>query len=225
VLRDLLDLEVDRIVHEVHPCEELGVGLERLEDIVGLLRLQTDQLLSTAVEVDEVHALEHLVSLDDGIAPVHDTALQVERILLHAARALAAADVLHENDVQWCKVFGLDRVESVDAGQHRPVLGLHDVVNVLVEHIEQGLPLVLQQRLENEPLVMRKEEEAARLTLRLAGLEDAVAVLIGGQRDVDLVRIDAVKVKQNLELFHLVSDDVRPNLQLDRVHCANLGLA
>ena len=71
---------------------------------------------------------------------------------------------------------------------------------------------------------MRKEEKAARLTLRLARLEDAVAILLGGQRDVDLVCIDAVKIKQNLELLHLVSDDVRPNLQLDWVHRADLGL-
>lgn len=126
---------------------------------------------------------------------MYHTALQVKRILLQAARALAAADVFHENNVERCKVLRLDRVEAVDAGQHGPVLGLHDVVDVLVEHIKQGLSLVLQQRLENEPLVMGKEEKAARLTLRLAGLEDAVAVLIGGQRDIDLVRIDAVKVK------------------------------
>lgn len=39
MVSDLLNLEVDRVVHEVHPCEELGVGFKCFVDIVGLLRL------------------------------------------------------------------------------------------------------------------------------------------------------------------------------------------
>lgn len=179
MLRDQFNIKVEGVVHQIHASEERGVGLKSLQDVVRLLGVDSHQFLRTTVQVDEVHAFEHFAAFDDRVSPVDDATLKVKGELLHASWIEALADVFHQDEIKGSKVLRLNRVKAIDADKQRAVFRLDDVINVVVKYLEQRLPLILQQCLEDEALIVRKEEEASRFPLRLSGLEDVVAILVG----------------------------------------------
>lgn len=76
---------------------------------------------------------------------------------------------------------------------------------------------MLHYRFDYESFVVRHKEETSRLSLAFASLEYFVPVFHSGQRCFYVFSRDLVKVKENLELLHLVSNHVRLDLQGHRI--------
>ena len=106
----------------------------------------------------------------------------------------------HDKQVNWNYVLLEHLIHAINPRNDAIRMVLKMVV-VLRKGFEEDFELIIVHSLNNELLVMREKEEAARFALGLTGLEHLVAVELGRQRVLDLIAIDVVDFPDFLELF------------------------
>jgi hypothetical protein len=72
--------------------------------------------------------------------------------------------VCHHDQVHWIDVFKLHREDTIDTSQERFRVTFN-VIEVVLEHILEGLELSIIHSLYDKLFVLAKEEEAARFAL------------------------------------------------------------
>jgi len=200
----LLDREEQRVVEEAQLVEEGGVLPDDSPDeldVAPLVELEEPPLaldLSLLLAAEQVAVLFGLLLalVDDAVVPA---ALEVEDLddLVQGGQALDG--VGHEEEVDGDDALHLDLEDAVDAGDEGGGV-LLDVVVVLTQALNHDVQLLLEHGLDDELAVVREEEEAARLALRLARLEHRLVVERGGQRGLDELVVDPIQLPQLSEL-------------------------
>lgn len=109
----------------------------------------------------------------------------------------------HDEQVHWNYVLLQHLIHTINP-RNDAIWMILQMVVVLRKGFEEDFQFIVVHGLNNELLVMREKEEAARFALRLAGLEHLVAVEFGRQRVLDLIAIDVVDFPDFLELFGCV---------------------
>lgn len=163
--------------------EKAGVLLDDvLEMGVLLLRYLHQRSAQVLVDLDVVHVFHHsllaillppklvLMWLELNFA-ADRASLEVEGHGLVFA-LFKAARVLHDDHVHPGEDVRLDREKPVDAGEQRLVVCLLEVGVHVVEQAFQNINFTGPQSLDDEPAVLRKEEEGTALACALSSLEN-----------------------------------------------------
>lgn len=121
---------------------------------------------------------------------VNHATLQVEDA--EDVLALGTTDaILHDDEADGLLIFHLNRVDAIDASD-KTVFVSHYVLEVVLLDSLPGGEVVLSHRLDDEFLVLAEKEEAARLALRLASLEDHLAVDVGVERLAQDIVVESI---------------------------------
>lgn len=129
-------------------------------------------------------------------------------------RAVYFRCILHDYNVQWCKVVCLNSKNPINACNQRSILRFLEVLDQVVQHVKENLLFYRVHSLDQKPVVIRKEEERTTEPSTLTSLEHHVAVVFDGEGIHQVLWSDVVEVHNLQELFLGMTDNLRPDIHV-----------
>ena len=218
---DLLDGKQQTVVHQFVLAEQLDVLLDLFLDSLNVRLVEPQEIESLTLshfldtlQVDILQCARVLRLGRDNDIPIDNGALEVEDVD-YVLCGLMLDRIGHQHEVYGHYVLHLNFKHSVYSTDETVSIFLY-VAEVLWEGSQEHPQLVIVHRLDDELVVVRKEEEAAGLALALTRLEHLITITLGRQRVLDADLVNVIHLAHILELFGRVLEDC--HLLIDSQH-------
>lgn len=117
--------------------------MQNVINLIDLVLIHSNKFLIAIVNLSEVHTFSYACALWVlECLTIDNTTFQVKNVNWVLLFRNTSGAVFHKNNIQIGKVFWLNGVEAVNAGQERHVVRVDYVFNILVNDSQKGYLLI-----------------------------------------------------------------------------------